>query len=203
MVDLRPYGLKDEITVQSVVSSGVDLISFSGDKLLGGPQAGLVVGKRNFIEARRSNPLARALRMDKMTLAGLEATLEQYTRREGPFNTIPTLEMISRSPEKLKSDAESLARSLQNLLDSSFQISIEPGVGRVGGGALPMSDLEVPRVVIRHPSLSAARFERNLRMGNPPVIALVHENAVLFDCRTLMAGQLEALSALIKKATEL
>ncbi|MGD9819848.1 MAG: L-seryl-tRNA(Sec) selenium transferase [Desulfomonilaceae bacterium] len=203
LVDLRPYGLTDEITVQSVVSSGIDIISFSGDKLLGGPQAGLLVGKRNFIEAMRSNPLARALRMDKMTLAGLEATLEQYTRLEGPFNTIPTLEMISRSPERLNSDAESLARSVQNLLDSSFQISIEPGIGRVGGGALPMSDLEGPRVVIRHPSFSAARFERNLRMGNPPVIALVHENAVLFDCRTLLSGQKETLPALIKKATEL
>lgn len=202
LVDLTPFGLKDEITVQAVVSSGVDVVSFSGDKLLGGPQAGLIVGKKNFIESMRKNPLTRALRMDKMTLAGLEATLLEYTRPEGPFQNIPALEMIGRSSEKLQADAEFLANSLSKTLDPQFEITIESGVGRVGGGALPLGDLEGPRVVVRNATVSAAKLERNLRTGKPAVIALVHENAVLFDCRTLLPGQLTTLLALIKTAAE-
>jgi L-seryl-tRNA(Ser) seleniumtransferase len=202
LVDLASYGLNDEVTVQSVVASGVDVVSFSGDKLLGGPQAGLLVGKKEYIEAMRKNPLTRALRMDKMTLAGLEATLEQYTRPEGPFQCVPTLEMIARPAEVLKSDAQFLADSLRRSLSPGFQISIETGSGRVGGGALPLGDLEGPRVAIRHESVSASKIERNLRLGNPPVISLVHENAVLFDCRTLLAGQLRDLPELVRKAAE-
>lgn len=203
LVDLRPHGLTDEVTVQSVVASGVDIVSFSGDKLLGGPQAGLLVGKQEYIGAMKKNPLTRALRMDKMTLAGLEATLEQYTRPEGPFQCIPTLEMIARSSERLLSDAELLASSLRKSLDPNFIITIEAGSGKVGGGALPMGDLEGPRVTIRNASLSAAKLERSLRFGATPVIALVHENSVMFDCRTLLPGQLDVLPGLITKAAEM
>ena len=201
LVDLAPFGLSDEVTVQSVVAGGIDIVSFSGDKLLGGPQAGLLVGKRQYVEAMRQNPLTRALRMDKMTLAGLEATLEEYVKPDGPFALIPTLEMIARSSDRLKADAEFLAGSLRSALGSGYEVKIEQGAGRVGGGALPMGDLEGPRVVVRHSTMSAARLERNLRSGNPPVIALVHENAVLFDCRTLLHDQLASLPELVRIAS--
>lgn len=202
LVDLAPFGLSDEVTVQSVVAGGVDIVSFSGDKLLGGPQAGLLVGKKQYIEAMRKNPLTRALRMDKMTLAGLEATLEQYVKPEGPFDRIPTLGMIARSRDKLDADAQFLANSLRSALGAGYEVNIEHGAGRVGGGALPMGDLEGPRVAVRHSQISAAKLERNLRLGKPPVIALVHENAVLFDCRTLLHDQLVSLPELVKTASK-
>jgi L-seryl-tRNA(Ser) seleniumtransferase len=111
LVDLSRYGLTDEVTVQEVLGKGVDVVSFSGDKLLGGPQAGILAGRADLIEKMRTNPLARALRMDKLTLAGLEATLEQYTLAEGAWTGIPTLEMIARPSEQLNQVAMSLAGS--------------------------------------------------------------------------------------------
>ena len=200
LVDLSPYGLSDEVTVQAVLSKGIDVVSFSGDKLLGGPQAGILAGRKEMIEKMRVNPLARALRIDKLTLAGLEATLEEYTRAEGPAAGVPTLEMITRSPEQLHDAAYSLARNLTRLVGHAAEIGIEPGVGRVGGGALPMSDLPGPRVSIRTREVSAAGLEKALRAGEPPVIALVKEGAVLLDTRTLLEGQAEIMPDLVAAA---
>lgn len=200
LVDLTPYGLQGETTVQEVVAAGVDVVSFSGDKLLGGPQAGILVGRKEHIEQMRTNPLARALRMDKLTLAGLEATLEEYTKHQGPPYGIPTLDMIARSPEALRDAAEVLAGRLLALVGESAHVGIEKGTGRVGGGALPLGDLPGPRVSARPRDLSAARLEKKLREGNPPVIALVKEDAVLLDPRTLLHDQHELLPRLVAEA---
>lgn len=200
LVDLAPYGLADEITVQEVLSRGVDVVSFSGDKLLGGPQAGIVAGKAEFIENMRSNPLARALRMDKLTLAGLEATLQEYIRPEGPAAGIPTLGMITRSPQELEEAAARVADALRGTVGGHARITIEPGVGRVGGGALPMSDLPGPRIAIRPLKTSAARFEHALRSGTPPVIVLVKDDAVLMDPRTILPEQRAIIPELVAAA---
>lgn len=200
LVDLTPYGLQGETTVQEVVAAGVDVVSFSGDKLLGGPQAGILVGRKEYIEQMRTNPLARALRMDKMTLAGLEATLEEYTKPQGPPYGIPTLDMIARSPEQLRDAAEVMAGRLQVIVGESADVAIEKGVGRVGGGALPMGDLPGPRVSVRPRNMSAARLEKRLREGNPPVIALVKEEALLLDPRTLLHDQQDVLPQIVAQA---
>ncbi len=197
LVDLSKHGLEGEITVQEVVASGIDVVSFSGDKLLGGPQAGFLAGRRELIEKMRTNPLARALRMDKLTLAGLEATLEEYTRPEGPTAGIPTLEMITRSEEQLRDAASALAQTIHDRLGDLADVSIEAGVGRVGGGALPMSDLPGPRVAIRPRRISAAQLEQGLRAGAPPVVVMVKDDAVLIDPRTLLYNQADLIPELL------
>jgi L-seryl-tRNA(Ser) seleniumtransferase len=200
LVDLSPYGLLGETTVQEVLATGIDVVSFSGDKLLGGPQAGILAGKSESIEKMRTHPLARALRMDKLTLAGLEATLEEYTRPEGPFGRIPTLTMIAKTAEELTLAAESLAKAVREKAGKLANISIEQGAGRVGGGALPENDLPGPRVSIRPLRRSAAVIEQKLRLGNPPVILLVKDDACLIDPRTLLEQDFEDLPNLIYAA---
>ena len=200
LVDLSPYGLAGEVTVQQVIASGIDVVSFSGDKLLGGPQAGIVAGRADLIEQMRTNALARALRMDKLTLAALEATLEEYTRPGGPAEGIPTLAMITRSADELQTAAEGLAAAIRKRLGDAATVSIEPGVGRVGGGALPMSDLPGPRVAIHPRDISAARLEQGLRAGDPPVIVMVQENTVLIDPRTLLHDQASVVPELLALA---
>jgi L-seryl-tRNA(Ser) seleniumtransferase len=202
LVDLSRYGLAEEITVQEVLAKGVDVVSFSGDKLLGGPQAGILAGRADLIEKMRTNPLARALRMDKLTLAGLEATLIEYTKPEGPTTSIPTLAMITRSQAELEKSADALADSIRKRVGDLAQVCIEPGIGRVGGGALPMGDLPGARVVIRPRKTSAARLEQGLRSGTPPVITLVKEDAVLMDPRTLLGDQPSLIPGLVLEALE-
>ncbi len=202
LMDLSPYGLTDEPTVQQILASGVDVVSFSGDKLLGGPQAGILAGRFEYIEKMRTNPLARALRMDKLTLAALEATLEEYVTAAGPAAGIPTLAMIAKSPEELHHAAEGLAQALTETLGQEAAISIESGVGRVGGGALPLGDLPGPRVAIHPRNVSAARLEKELRSGRPPVIALVKEDSVLLDPRTLLHDQHSLIPNLVLEAME-
>jgi len=199
LIDLSAYGLEED-TVQEVLASGIDVVSFSGDKLLGGPQAGILAGRRELIEKMRTNPLARALRMDKLTLAALEATLEEYARPEGPTGAIPTLEMITRPQEKLEQTASHLATTIRDRVADLAEVTIAAGVGRVGGGALPMSDLPGPRVAIRPKSTSAAHVEQRLRTGVPPVITVVHEDQVLMDPRTLLHDDAELLPDLVKRA---
>ncbi len=201
LIDLSAYGLSEEITVQDVVAKGIDVISFSGDKLLGGPQAGILCGKAELIEKMRTNALARALRMDKLTLAGLEATLIEYTRPEGPTTSIPTLNMITRSVERLESDAVALLEELREAMGKDAEIGVEPGIARVGGGALPMSDLPGPRVSVKIRNMSAAALERRLRLGEPPLIVLVKDDRVLLDPRTLLPGQIGEVTQLIKVAS--
>ncbi|MCX5871817.1 MAG: L-seryl-tRNA(Sec) selenium transferase [Deltaproteobacteria bacterium] len=203
LVDLAPFGLPDEVTVQEVLSKGIDVVSFSGDKLLGGPQAGILAGKKELIERMATNPLARALRMDKLTLAGLEATLQEYAHAWDPSNSIPTLTMIRKTQDELMIDAEKIASSLESGLQERAQIFVEQGVGRVGGGALPMSDLVGPRVGIKPESFSAGRLEGALRQGHPPVITMVKEDCVLIDPRTLLENQAETIPELVIEAFKL
>ncbi len=200
LVDLSPAGLPDEVTVQEVLAKGIDVVSFSGDKLLGGPQAGILVGKKELIDRMASNPLARALRMDKLTLAGLEATLQEYASMSGPRLSIPTLAMISKTPEELMIVAERISLDLNSLLEGKVKISVEKGAGRVGGGALPMSDLVGPRVSIKPTGFSAARLENSLRQGIPPVITMVKDDCVLIDPRTLLDNQTEMIVGLVVNA---
>jgi L-seryl-tRNA(Ser) seleniumtransferase len=199
LFDLSPYGLTDEVTVQAVLAAGIDVVSFSGDKLLGGPQAGILAGRADLIEKMRTNALARALRMDKLTLAGLEATLEEYTRPGGPTEGIPTLEMISRTPEQLQHAADGLAQIIRERIGNAAEVTLEPGIGRVGGGALPLGDLPGPRVAIKPKHMSAGRLEQALRLGKPPVIALVKDDALLLDPRTILHHEAEMVPDLLAR----
>ena len=178
-VDLRAAGVP-EPEVWSGLREGADLVLFSGDKLLGGPQAGIVLGRRDLIERLRSSPLARALRVDKMTLAALHWTLSAIL--DGREREIPVLAMLLATEDELQARAERLARALRQ--STPCPVSVERGSAPVGGGALP--DVELPGVVVRvTPAGSADALARGLRGADPPVLVRVQRDVILLDPRTL------------------
>ena len=181
-VKLTPYHLGDEPTVQESLSAGVDVITFSGDKLLGGPQAGLIVGKKKYIDLMKKHPLNRALRIDKMTLAALEATLRHYRDAEEAVTTIPTLSRISLSSGVLKAKAE---RLLSLLKDASIPADLATTTSQVGGGALPIQELPSYGVVLKIEPYSPNQLEEKLRRGITPIIGRIVKEQYLLDVRTL------------------
>ena len=183
-------GLAGEPPVQSVVADGADVVTFSGDKALGGPQAGLIVGKKAAVERIKKNPLNRALRIDKMTLAALEATLRLYLDPEQAKARIPTLRMIGLSEAGLKSQAGRLARLIRSALGREIEVSTRKGVSRVGGGAFPERDLPTTLVALapRRPiGLEALRAA--LLATDPPLVGRVEADALCLDPRTLGQGE--------------
>jgi L-seryl-tRNA(Ser) seleniumtransferase len=195
LVDLGRYGLEREPTVQETLKAGADLVLFSGDKLLGGPQAGLALGERSVIARLRSHPLTRTLRPDKLTLAGLEATLRLYLEEPQAMAEIPTLRMLSRPRAELARQARALARSLRRLLGPPAQIQLVESLGRVGGGALPQVSLPSPALALTIPPLTPDQLEARLRQAQPPVIARIEQDTLLLDMRTLLPDDLPALKA--------
>ncbi len=194
LVDLSVYGLPWELTVQEVVKSGPDVVTFSGDKLLGGTQAGIIVGKRRYIEKMKKNPLTRAVRIDKMTVAALEATLREYLDQEHAIREIPTLKMLTVSIETLQEKASGLAAILAGILKNQAEVSVENGNSAVGGGAMPTAVLPTAVVAIIPGEISAAELQAALRQGEPAVMARVQEEKVLFDVRTISRVEFEPLA---------
>ncbi len=196
-VDFSKYGLLKEPTVQEVLATGVDVVTFSGDKLLGGPQAGIILGRREFIAAIRKNPLNRAVRIDKMTLAALEATLRLYRDEKEAIEKIPTLRMITTPSEILKKRARRLKNKLCKLLPPETEIKVVETISRVGGGALPLASPKSYAVALRSPQFSPTRLESSLREANPPVIARIEEDALLFDLRTILPEEEGLISQIL------
>lgn len=192
LVDLRPYGIHDEPSVKEIVKSGVDLTTFSGDKLLGGPQGGVIVGKKEYIDRIQKNPITRAVRIDKLTLAGFEATLMEYADEEKAMKNIPTLRMLTQSPDELKKRAQSIARRLKKHLKKA-DIQVIPDSSRAGGGSLPEEELPTYAVSIKTGDISVNEFEERARKGNPPIIARIKENALILDARTIQQEQIDPL----------
>jgi len=185
-LDLSRYGLDKEPTVTEALQAGADLILFSGDKLLGGPQAGLAMGSRVLVERLKRNPLTRALRPDKLTLAGLEATLRLYRDEEQAVQAIPTLRMITRPAVEVKRRAQGLARRLRRLLPGQTKVNVIPATARVGGGALPQVELPSFALSLTDPAWPAHKLEEALRAAAPPVVARVEHQKVLLDVRTIL-----------------
>lgn len=191
-VDLSRFGLKDEPVVQRELAGGMDLVTFSGDKLLGGPQAGIIVGKRELVERCKKNPMTRAFRVDKLTLAALEATLRLYLDENRAIKSIPTLKMIATPINELEARAHKLAGLLKVVIPAEgdrsqgekYFVGVEPTVSRVGGGSLPEQDLPSWAVTIR--CSSPARLEKLLRANVPPIIVRVEQDALWLDVRTLL-----------------
>ncbi|HXG43165.1 MAG TPA: L-seryl-tRNA(Sec) selenium transferase [Gemmatimonadales bacterium] len=189
LADLAPWGLASEPRVQDGVRAGADLVVFSGDKLLGGPQAGCLVGTRAAIARCRENPLARALRADRFTLAGLAATLELYRDPARARREIPVLAMLTADPAELSGRAERIAA----LAPAALQPALLPGESAVGGGSFPGVTLPTTLVRLAPGALGAHGLALRLRLGNPAVVARVQEEAVLLDPRTIGEGEVEAL----------
>lgn len=188
LVDLAPLGLRDEPTVQASVKAGVDVLSFSGDKLLGGPQAGIIVGKRRCIDLLKRHPLARALRVDKLTLAALEATLQAYADGTA-LQEIPVLSMLAQTPEELRQRAESLCRRMGEIGVTAEVVSTE---NPVGGGAVPTQTLPSFAVAVA-PRDSAAALEAQLRQRPVPIIVRIAHDRCLLDMRTLFPADFDEI----------
>jgi L-seryl-tRNA(Ser) seleniumtransferase len=202
LVDLRPYGFPHEPTVQEVVRAGVDLVSFSGDKLLGGPQAGIVVGRRALVRALANNPLNRALRIDKLTVAALEATLHAYEAGDA-LETIPTLALLTQPISAVVARARRALGRLDAETRKRLAAEVVRSVGQVGGGALPTVELPTAAIAIGTSGAEAGRFDEALRRADPPVVARIANERLLVDFRTVLPSDVRPLvGALTRVAHE-
>ena len=192
LVNLADYGIQGEPSVQDSLKAGVDVVSFSGDKLLGGPQAGIILGKKQYLDILKKHPLTRAMRVDKMTLAALEATLSSYER--GKPEEIPVLRMLSAQPEALKINADKLAALLQ---EAGVPCSVLPVQGQVGGGSVPNQSLSSYAVAF---SGNVNTLEEKLRLGLHPIVGRIHNGAYLLDVRTLWEEDFPIIVSAVKEA---
>ncbi|MCD6185184.1 MAG: L-seryl-tRNA(Sec) selenium transferase [Deltaproteobacteria bacterium] len=208
-IDFSKYNMTKEPTIQESVASGADIITFSGDKLLGGPQAGIIIGSKIFINQIKQNPLARALRIDKLTLAALESTLRFYREPEKAVKAIPTLRMLTIPLSDIKDKAEKLVKMLSDIDEPDFNksglnqselsVSISNISSRAGGGALPLLDLPSKAVRISIAGISANSIEKSMRLNNPPIIGRIEDDLFVLDLRTIHNEELAFIVSAIKQ----
>ncbi len=195
LVDLARYGV-DEPTVGQAVRAGMDLVTFSGDKLLGGPQCGIILGKPRLLAQLKANPLMRALRVDKMTLSALSGTLSLYLYSDDPLKAVPHLSMIAEPDAAVKRRALRLKKELRSC--PGLRVSVVASRAAVGGGSCPGLEIASWALRIKLERYSAERLVRLLRRQNPPVIGTVHEDAVNLDLRTVLPDETRALLGMLK-----
>lgn len=200
-IDFSKYGMVHEPTVQESVASGADIVTFSGDKLLGGPQAGIIVGKKEIIAEIRKNQLTRALRIDKMTLAGLEATLRHYRDEREAISKIPTLRMLTMPVETIEAKAHNLKNDIKALASPDVDAKILSIESKAGGGSLPAQNLPSVGIGLSIKGLSASRLEKEMRRNSPPIIGRIEEDLFIMDLRTIEPDEYpiitEAISLII------
>lgn len=187
LIDFSEKGFKEEPAVQKAIQDGADIVTFSGDKLLGGPQAGIIIGRQEYVEKMKKNHLNRALRIDKLTLAALEATLRLYLE-EDPWKKIPTLRMLSESAEEVKKRAKKLRRILMKEFTGKIEVEVIDTVSQSGGGALPNVQIPSAGIALTIYGMSPTCVEEALRHTEPPVIVLIQDERIVIDCRTLIEG---------------
>ncbi|MDH3882840.1 MAG: L-seryl-tRNA(Sec) selenium transferase [Desulfobacterales bacterium] len=203
-IDFSKYGLLKEPTVQESVTAGADVITFSGDKLLGGPQSGIIVGKKEVIDRIKKNPITRALRIDKLTLAALESTLRLYRDEEKATRIIPTLRMIMLPLEEIQKRAQQLADALKKSGDARLHIQLIERSSKTGGGALPLMELPSLCVGVQIKGISPNALEKTMRSNDPPIIGRIEDDLFVMDPRTIRKDELSiietAFENLIQKA---
>jgi L-seryl-tRNA(Ser) seleniumtransferase len=200
LVDLRAHGFPYEPTVPEVVASGVDLVSFSGDKLLGGPQAGIVVGRADIVRRLKKNPWNRALRIDKFTIAALEATLYAYEAGDA-MQTVPTLRLLTEPLAAVRTRARRLLSRLPPDTRARLSPRIVESTSQVGGGALPTVELPTCGLEVGDGAAEARRLDLALRAGDPAVIGRLVNDRLFLDCRTVLPAQVQALAAALASAS--
>jgi L-seryl-tRNA(Ser) seleniumtransferase len=201
--NLHPFasGELDEPTVQDTVASGIDVVTFSGDKVLGGPQAGIIVGKKDYIDRIKRNPLNRAMRIDKMTLAALEATLRLYIDPDAAPKSVPTLRMITAGQDDLHRRATELAAAIDSALPQLAQTELAAGQSRVGGGSFPERDLPTTLVrILPTASISADALRRALLDTTPPLVGRIEDDALCLDPRTLGDDEFSMVAGALTEA---
>lgn len=197
LLDLSRYGLTKEPTVSESIRSGADVVTFSGDKMLGGPQAGIILGKKQFVDAMKKNQLTRALRVDKMTLTLLESTLRLYLDEERAMAEIPTLRMLTAGKAALTEKAEKLQKLLNSVPYGGASELID-GESEVGGGSLPLEKLATTLLAVTPSRISTNESVNALRSLQIPVICRVQDDRLLFDPRTIFDDELELVAASIR-----
>ena len=194
-IDLSRYGLLKEPTVQESVSTGVDVVTFSGDKLLGGPQAGVIAGSREMLDKIKQNPITRALRIDKLTLAALESTLRLYRDEAAALKKIPTLRMLTMPQQIIQGKAERLMTLIKGLNQERLEVQSFAAFSRAGGGSLPLLELPSRCVGVKVRNLSANRIDRWMREYTPAVIGRIEDDFFMMDVRTIQEAELDVLTA--------
>jgi len=184
-VPLDSYGFEKEPTVQEVIRAGTDVVTFSGDKLLGGPQAGIILGKKAILEKIKKNPLNRALRIDKLTLAALEATMVHYLDLDRAIRDVPVLRSLTEPVADVEKRAHELKTLLEQLSLKDMTLSIMEDTSMAGGGSLPTQEIPTFVVTVSSGSISPSRLERKLRKLAVPIITRIYEDKILFDLRTI------------------
>lgn len=202
LIDLGRFGIPGEATVQEHLAAGADLVTFSGDKLLGGPQAGLLVGRRDIISTLKAHQLLRALRIDKLTLASLEATLRLYRDERRALAEIPTLQMMTFSKEELDSRLRRMLRRLRRMLPSTISLEAASGTSSPGGGSFPLLQLPTRLITVSLPGLSANGLELALRTTTPPVVGRIQRDRFMLDVRTLRDEDLPLLATALMHVLE-
>lgn len=198
LIDLKQYGLPGEPVVQEALKNGADIVCFSGDKLLGGPQAGIIVGKKCYVEQMRNNPLYRAMRIDKLTAAILERVLLEYRSESRAVQNIPVLRMITKKPMDVEQDAKRLKRMLKRA-GLAAELELYPCESQVGGGSLPLTTLSSMAVAFMPYEISVEELDRRMRTLSLPVIGRIEKGKYLLDMRTF---EMEAASRFIKELKE-
>lgn len=198
-IDLSKYGLSYEPTVLDSINKGADIVTFSGDKMLGGPQAGIIVGKKEYIDKMKKNQLTRALRVDKLTICALEATLRMYLDEERAIKEIPTLRMLTYKIEELEEKAKKLLNMI-NKLNLEADICIEAGLSQVGGGSMPLETIKTKVISITPNNMNVSTLEKKLRLGEANIIARVYDNKYILDVRTIFDDEYEIIVNELDKA---
>jgi L-seryl-tRNA(Ser) seleniumtransferase len=199
LIDFSKYGLPFEPTIADSVRSGIDIVTFSGDKLLGGPQAGIIVGKKESIDKIKANPLTRALRIDKLTLAALESTLKLYRDEEKAVIEIPTLRMLTIPFKDICKKAEQLFKIIKKEIGSLADIAVADMNSRPGGGSFPQLKLATRCITIQPHDMSVSKLETRLRMSSPAIIGRIEDNKYILDLRTIQDGQDFTISSTLTK----
>ncbi len=203
ILDLKEFGIPGEPTVSECVATKADVVTCSGDKLLGGPQAGIIVGRTSSIQRMKKHPLARAMRVDKMTVAALEATLRLYLDTDVALKDIPTVRMLTMSEKELSKKAKKLKEEIEKKTSDKVKITTKKDVSKAGGGSLPLLDLPTTVVSIHSPTITVNDLESKLRQAEPPVIARIQDDRLLLDVRTVQEGEekiiADALGSIVKK----
>ena len=193
LVDLSKYGLEYEPTVQDSIKAGVDIVSFSGDKLLGGPQAGIIVGKKKYIDKMKKNPLTRAFRIDKFTATILEMIFHEYLNEEDAIKNIPVLSLITKDIKEIEGSANKLYEKLSDIKDVA-NVEIEDTLSQIGGGSLPTERIKSKCVTIMPKNISTAALEERLRLGENPVVGRISDDKLILDMRTVLEDEIDILS---------
>lgn len=194
LVDLSKYGLEYEPTVQASIKAGADIVCFSGDKLLGGPQAGIIVGKKELIDKIKKHPLTRALRIDKFTAIALESVFHEYIDEERAVKNIPVLKLINKNLDDIKTQAELLYKELKNNTKKKCEITIESCESQIGGGSLPLERINSFCLSIRPLNITTAALEKKLRNMDTPIIGRVINDNYIIDLRTVLEGEEKIIS---------